>query len=280
MNSARDDLLIDADTLKQELHDPNLRIYDTSIVVEEKNCEMHILADATNYSHKHICGAMLLDLVEGATNTESGMHFTLPAVEELQQYFRSVGISNDSKVVLYSSGHMMWATRAWWLLYFCGHPDIKVLDGGLDDWVEKGYPTETGLNQYPPGDFTATQKSDAFSSYRKVCDAIDEHNTCLLNVLSPEMFSGEVHMSYAGTGHIPGSVNQFYEELLADGKLKPPEEIKKLITAVKPGETNQTITYCGGGIAATLTAFVHLLTGDENVSVYDGSMEEWNKRAG
>lgn len=35
------------------------------------------------------------------------------------------------------------------------------------------------------------------------------------------------------------------------------------------------ITYCGGGIAATVNAVAHLMAGNENVSVYDGSMSEW-----
>jgi thiosulfate/3-mercaptopyruvate sulfurtransferase len=35
------------------------------------------------------------------------------------------------------------------------------------------------------------------------------------------------------------------------------------------------VTYCGGGISATLDAFVLTLLGEPDVAVYDGSMGEW-----
>ena len=44
------------------------------------------------------------------------------------------------------------------------------------------------------------------------------------------------------------------------------------------GEEN-VIIYCGGGIAATINAFAFHLLEKDNVSVYDGSLTEWNSSA-
>ena len=42
-----------------------------------------------------------------------------------------------ARVVLYSIGTMMWATRFWWMLRSLGFDDAAVLDGGLDKWKPK-----------------------------------------------------------------------------------------------------------------------------------------------
>ena len=45
---------------------------------------------------------------------------------------------------------------------------------------------------------------------------------------------------------------------------------------LKPADPRQRIiTYCSGGIAATVNSMAHLMVGNENVAVYDGSLYEW-----
>ena len=74
--------------------------------------------------------------------------------------------------------------------------------------------------------------------------------------------------------HIPSSVCQPCTDFLQDGvSLLPDEELKQRLVA--NNEVGKTITYCGGGVAATVNAIVCRLVGNPDVSVYDGSMSEW-----
>ena len=99
------------------------------------------------FDEGHIPGAVFLDLIRAASDTSTGLGFSLPPVAQLEGLFGSLGIGNDTEVVLYSTGHMMWATRAWWLFHYCGHANVRVLDGGFGAWRDAGSPvsTETAL---------------------------------------------------------------------------------------------------------------------------------------
>jgi thiosulfate/3-mercaptopyruvate sulfurtransferase len=44
-----------------------------------------------------------------------------------------------------------------------------------------------------------------------------------------------------------------------------------------PAKAKRKLIYCGGGIAATLDAFLLYQLGHEDIAVYDASMNEWAK---
>ena len=54
-------------------------------------------------------------------------------------------------------------------------------------------------------------------------------------------------------------------------------ELRAAFDGVGAAPDKRVLVYCGGGIAATLDAFVlTALLGHKNVSVYDNSMQEWS----
>ncbi len=97
-----------------------------------------------------------------------------------------------------------------------------------------------------------------------------------INALSPAVYTGEKN-TYGRAGHIPGSVNVFYDTLLDanDGTFLPPARLKPLFEAVGAYAKPRVICYCGGGISATMDALALTLTGHRDIAVYDGSMWEW-----
>ena len=95
----------------------------------------------------------------------------------------------------------------------------------------------------------------------------------MVNTLTPQMYSNEEDIFY--TGHISGSVNHPFFEFMDGNYLKPNSSLAKILETKNAGE--RLITYCGGGIAATLNACVVKLIGNNDVAVYDGSMAEWLK---
>ncbi len=98
---------------------------------------------------------------------------------------------------------------------------------------------------------------------------------CTLNALSRELYEGSGDFFYHRRGHIPGSKLLSFSGLLDNEYFLPADQLTQMLNAEQAMEADRVITYCGGGIAATLTAFACGLVGQDNVAVYDGSMSEW-----
>ena len=180
---------------------------------------------------------------------------------------------------MYSTDNMMWATRAWWLLHYCGHPNVRVLNGGFDAWVASELNVSDKTTAYPEGSFTVDVDVDRFANKATVLNAIGDDAVCTVNALAPAMHSGESDISYGRPGHIAGSINVFYDDLLQDGCFRQSEDLSEVLANKGLLQAPKVIAYCGGGIAATIDAFACLLVGQEQVAVYDGSMSEWSKDA-
>src|SRR5690349_12401794 len=91
------------------------------------------------YAAGHVPGAVYVDLDAdlAAPPGEGGRH-PLPDVAVFEAAMRRCGVRGDVPVVVYDDGPATVAARAWWLLRWAGHPDVRVLDGGLRAWVAAG----------------------------------------------------------------------------------------------------------------------------------------------
>ena len=194
--------------------------------------------------------------------------FMLPGEAELADKIGAIGIGNDNPVVVYSTEMIGWATRIWWLLRYAGHRNVRVLNGGLAAWQGS---LEEAENSFEPATFTPYLAPDMFATKEEVMDSLKEGSACVVNALTPEIYRGETGLPY--DGHISGSVNHPLMELMDGASLKSDEELKKIFAEKDTGD--RMITYCGGGIAATVNACAAKLAGIEDVAVYDGSMSEW-----
>jgi len=207
--------------------------------------------------------------------------WSLPSVDALQTAFRKCGVNDDSKVVFYSTGHMaaghmMVATRAFWLLYCLGHQDVAVLNGGLNRWRAEGRDLATSSSAYPEGSFTARPGSSRFVPTQNVMDASGSANTCTLKALSPELYEGTGERDYGRRGHIPGSINLYYDDLLGHGSFKPAESLRKILS--DPGYSGRRARHYllrWRRVSHDWWHRLFLLSGYTNVGIYDGSMGEW-----
>ena len=118
-----------------------------------------------------------------------------------------------------------------------------------------------------------------FVDKEDVLAAMDNARVCTVNALSPEVYAGTGDHHYGRRGHIPNSINVFYDTLLENEKFRSPTEIKQSLSDAGLLDDRAVIAYCGGGISATIDAFACLMSGKTNVAVYDGSMGEWVKDA-
>ena len=145
--------LISSEELAQILHDADVRIFDCTTRLDYQPPGSDIpyipVPGLDTFVDAHIPGADFLDIQREFSDQHTKLRFMMAETAELEGAFRGHGISNDSRVVLYSLGSPMWATRFWWMLESLGCKRASVLDGGLEKWSGDGRPIERG----PPGAF-------------------------------------------------------------------------------------------------------------------------------
>ena len=273
-------ILTEPRDLAVELPDPNLRVLDATVFLEPAETGYRAISGADRYREGHIPGAAFMDLIRAFSDTTSGLGFTRPSPAALGEALGRLGVGADHRVVVYSSGHTMWATRAFWLLRHAGHDHVSVLNGGLRGWRDAGGALATGDESYPLTNFEGTPRPALFVDLAETRDAIDDSAVCTVNALSPDVYAGTGDMHYGRRGHIPGSLNLHYDRLMDGQRFRPAEELRAALDETGMLAAPRVITYCGGGISATIDAFACLLVGKDQVAVYDGSMSEWVRDPG
>ena len=266
--------LISVDELAEQIDDASLRVFDTSVLLHATDQGYTSEPGRARYLEEHIPGAAFINLTEDWSDTTSGLNNTLPGIAALSQAIGNDGIGNDHLVVLYSSSHLMWATRAWWLLRYAGHTNVRVLNGNLAAWIDAGLPTRSDAERYPAAEFTPSPRRDLFVNTEEMTRGMHEA-VCTINALSPALYAGTGDFYYGRRGHIPGSRSVYFADILQNEFFLPAPELKAVLEAQGMLSAPRTLIYCGGGIAATLDGFACMLLGQENVGVYDGSMSEW-----
>ena len=275
--------IVTAAWLADHLGDPALRIYDTTTYLHYTpgaDKPYTVESGRADYDKAHIPGSAFLDLQGELSDSASPYRFTILPPDELAQRFAARGIGDDTRVILYSRGNMQWATRIWWMLRYVGFDNAAILDGGWDNWAAEGLPVASDTTTYPPATLTPRPRPELFVGRDAVSSAIGNTAVCTINALSADLHSG-ANDRYGRPGRIPGSVNVPAADLqLGDRKLlASPEAISDRFASVGADPAGRVIVYCGGGIAATLDAFLLHQLGYQDIAVYDNSMSEWAKDA-
>lgn len=272
------ELIITTDWLEDHLQDATVRIFDctTYLVAPDEQSAYTVVSGHEDYLNGHIPGAAYLDLQGELSLTESPFRFTLPPLDDLADRFARLGIDSHSKVVLYSRGTPQWATRIWWMLRAIGFDNAGILDGGWEAWESEKRAIETGNKTYPAGKLQAHHRSNLFTDKQGVLAATEASNACVINALSASLHAGH-SKRYGRPGRIPGSINVPAASLRQtnSGKLIGAQDASALFARAGSTPDKHTVIYCGGGIAATLDAFILHQLGYEDISVYDHSLSEW-----
>jgi thiosulfate/3-mercaptopyruvate sulfurtransferase len=267
--------LIAPTELAARLQEPNLRVLDATVFLVPAKTGYRADSGKDKYNQGHIPGAAFMDLIGEFSDTTTGLGFSLPAPADLARALGDIGIAADNEVVLYSAGQMMWATRAFWLLRYAGHHRVAVLNGGLGRWKAEGQPLSTQQHEYPASNYAISPQPQSFVDLAGMQSAMGSSGVCTVNALSPDVYAGSGDMHYGRRGHIPGSLNLHYDDLMNDGNFKSADDLHAALSAHSMLDADRVVAYCGGGISATIDAFACLLLGQDEVAVYDGSMSEW-----
>jgi thiosulfate/3-mercaptopyruvate sulfurtransferase len=263
----RDLVLVEADELLTKINHPKIRIFDATIAFNigmdpEQAAKMP--TGHEQYLADHIPGAAFFDHQE-FSDADSDYEYMLIPDEELAHQIGVIGIANHSEVIVYTTGILACATRAWWLLRYADLENVRVLNGGLAAWKNEGGAVGQGEGKCAAAQFEAHFKPEMFASKEEVQAAVDVDSVHIENSLTQDWHDDE---------HIPSSTCLPLIDLMIEWDAFLPED--QLTERLKGADQHQRIiTYCGGGIAATVNSMAHLMVGNENVAVYDGSLFEW-----
>ena len=270
--------LVGTEWLAAQLGASDLRVLDATVF-------LHMNPEGQGYTPEsgrarfdaaHVPGAQFVDLIDAFSDPATDVRFMMPPAARFCELAGALGVGDDTRVVVYSSGSPMWATRLWWMFRSVGFDRCAVLDGGFAKWVKEGRATSSEPTVPVPARLTPRPRPALWAGKEDVLRAMGDPAVCTINALSPAVYTGERN-TYGRAGHIPGSVNVFYDTLLnpEDGTFLPPDRLRPLFDAVGAFERPRVICYCGGGISATMDALALLQAGHRDIAVYDGSMWEW-----
>ncbi|BCM70012.1 MULTISPECIES: sulfurtransferase [Streptomyces] len=224
------------------------------------------------YVAGHIPGAVFVDLDRelAAAPGAHGRH-PLPDLAEFGAAMRRAGVSAGRPVVVYDGGQGWAAARAWWLLSWTGHPDVRVLDGGLPSWrgalsTEEAVPAEGDFAPVPG----AAGLLDADGA------AALARTGVLLDARAGERYRGEVEPIDRVGGHIPGAVSApTTENVGPDGRFLPAAELRDRFKALGVSEDTEVGVYCGSGVSGAHEVLALAVAGIP-AALYVGSWSEWS----
>jgi len=267
------DSLVTVEWLSQHLNDPDLVVLDCSVLVQPDGTGgFNVISGRGKYEEGHIPAAGFADLIEDLSDAESPLQFAVPPPEQFAAAMSALGVSDDSRVVLYDAGRSVWAARVWWMLRWIGFDRAALLDGGLAAWTAQGQPLSTEPVSRPAGTLTIALRPELIVDKDEVLAAIGDDSVYIVDALPEAQYRGEIAM-YARPGHIARATNVPVMSLIDEtGRYRPQSELEALLSGDRDA---RTITYCGGGIAASANAFVMTRLGYKNVAVYTASLQEW-----
>lgn len=267
------DTLVSTDWLNAHLDDPDLVILDCSVRLDRNDSGgFELVPGRADYEAAHVPGAGFADLLGDLSDADSPLRFAVPPPAEFAQAMAALGVGDGSRVVLYDMGNSAWAARVWWMLRWIGFDRAAILDGGFKAWTDEARPVSTEIPSPETGTLTVNLRPELVAGREDVLAAIEDPEVTIIDALPEASYRGEMKM-YARPGHIATAVNVPADDLVDDsGHYRPLEELRGLF----PESTaNGVITYCGGGIAASTTAFALHRLGFNKVAVYTASLQEW-----
>lgn len=272
--------LVSTEWLATHLADPGVVTLDCTVhLVPEPTAGYVPKSGREDFERGHVAGAQFVDLQADLSDPNHQFRFMLPNATQFAAAMGRLGVGDATRVVLYSTANVWWASRVWWLLRIFGHDNAAVLDGGWQKWQAENRPSETGPGTpRPAASFTARPPRPLMADRAEVLAAIGDGAVCTINALRPEQHSGNGGVHYGRPGRIAGSVNVAASQLVdpQTNTFLPAETLRRKFADVGALD-RKVITYCGGGIAASADALILTMLGHTNVKLYDASLSEWVK---
>ncbi|MBP6020693.1 MAG: sulfurtransferase [Burkholderiaceae bacterium] len=271
------ELLISVAELSGVIDTPDLFVFDVRHELSDH------AAGRVAYQQGHIPGALFLDHETQLAAPKTGLNgrHPLPDITAFAGLLRALGLTPQSRVVVYDAGNGAFAAHLWWMLRWAGYRHVQVLDGGWQAWLAASGDVQVGagpdMAQLAASIPQAVQPAMPSVDARAVLANLEKPRFTVLDARDAARFRGEVEPMDPVAGHIPGAINRpIGLNMQADGHFKPAALLHQEFTALLQGKSPESIVHqCGSGITACHNLFAMELAGLNGSSLYPGSWSEW-----
>jgi thiosulfate/3-mercaptopyruvate sulfurtransferase len=260
--------------LAAELGDPDLGVIDASWHLPNT-----ARIGAAEFRAKHIPGAVFFD-IDTIADQDQGLPHMLPKPDTLARAMTALGLGDGMRFVVYDATGLYAAARVWWTLRAYGVEHVRILEGGLPKWIKEGRALEVGETRPKPRLFTPRLDKNFVASRDEVREALKSGAAQVVDARPADRFRGDAPEPRPGvrSGHIPGSLNLPFVDIVEHGCLKSPEALKATFAEHEIDLQKPIITSCGSGVTAAILALAVEEAGGEVQGLYDGSWAEWGSR--
>lgn len=262
--------LVSTQWLCDHLGSDGLVVVDATVVAATgADGRVGYASGAEQFRAGHVPGAVFADLLDPFSDPAGRFPFTRPGAEAFAEAAAALGVDSETTVVIYDAAVGQWASRLWWLFRSFGHERVAVLDGGVTKWSGEDRPLESGDVAPRATDVVPIAELPGFWSSR------DDVAAVLSGDRAGTLVCGTPPRDFAPR-HLPGSVSAPAVRLVdrATNAFLPLADLRDLFADVL-SSSDPIVAYCGGGIAAAADALALALLGRHDVTVYDGSLNEW-----
>lgn len=265
------DPLIEPDALLKQIGDPDLVVLDASwyLPTQNRDCE-------AEFQRCRIPSAQFFD-IDRISDQETELPHMVPMPAHFSMEVEKLGVSNSSTVVVYDSAGIFSSARAWWLFRAFGHSRVQVLNGGLMQWMKRGFETSASSGDALPGTFVSRFDQSFVAEMKHIRINCEEPSAKVLDARPHARFTGQDPEPRPGLsrGHIPGSASLPCSQLLDDGRMKSTKELIRIFDSHGIEPDTPVITSCGSGVTAAIITLALYRCGLGMQKLYDGSWAEW-----
>jgi thiosulfate/3-mercaptopyruvate sulfurtransferase len=265
----RDSMIVSVSWLASRLKDPNLVL-------------LHVGA-RDGYDAAHIPGARYVSTADlSLPRVEGALVLELPPVETLKAAFENLGVSDDSRVVVYFGDDWVTpTTRVYFTLDYLGLGDrSSILDGGMRAWKAANQPVTAEVPAVTKGRLTPKPRPELVVDAAWVKANLNQPKVAIVDARDRKFYDGvEAGMSVRA-GHIPGAKNLPFGTLVVEPNLTfvDANAMRKLFEGADAASGDTVVPYCHIGQQASLAYFAARYLGYD-VRLYDGSFQDWGKRS-
>ncbi len=261
----RDSLLVSTVWLAGHLKDPGLVV----LAIGQKS----------EYDAAHIPGSQFLNYPDiYLPKGPEGLRVELPPIDRLADVFEKLGVTNDSRIILYPLKDWNSPTaRVYVTLDALGFgARTSILDGSLPLWQSENRPVTTEVAAIRRGQIEPCPQADVIAKLDFVRSNVHHAGVAIVDARDPGFYTGAQIPRGKRAGHIPGAANITFSTLVDDqGRLLPVETLKAKFREAGVASGDRVVSYCHIGQQASLVYFVARYLGYD-ARMYDGSWDEWS----